>query len=48
MDIKQRWIVVNSKAAGERATKTIGRQIDRAKEKLEKGLVSFTSPAFYV
>jgi hypothetical protein len=38
MDIKQRRIVVNSKAAGERATKTISRQGDRAKEKLDKEL----------
>ena len=38
MGIKQRWIVVNSKAAGERATKTMGRQTDRAKEKFDKDL----------
>jgi hypothetical protein len=33
MAIKQRWIVVNSKAAGERATNTMGWQTDRAWKK---------------
>jgi transposase len=46
MDIKQRWIVVNSKAAGERATKTIGRQADRAKEKLDKELFHLQAQRF--
>ena len=46
MDIKQRWIVVNSKAAGERATKTIGRQTDRAKEKLDKDLFHLQAQRF--
>ena len=46
MDIKQRWIVVNSKAAGERATKTMGRQTDRAKEKLDKDLFHLQAQRF--
>jgi transposase len=46
MDIKQRWIVVNSKAAGERATKTIGRQAGRAKEKLDKELFHLQAQRF--
>jgi transposase len=46
MDIKQRWIVVNSKAAGERATKTIHRQTDRAKEKLDKDLFHLQAQRF--
>jgi hypothetical protein len=46
MDIKQRWIVVNSKAADERATKTIGRQTDRAKEKLDKDLFHLQAQHF--
>lgn len=46
MDIKQRWIVVNSKAAGERATKTMIKQTDRAKEKLEKDLFHLQAQRF--
>ena len=46
MDIKQRWIVVNSKAAGERATKTIERQTDRAREKLETELFHLQAQRF--
>ncbi|MFT4732356.1 MAG: phosphopantetheinyl transferase (holo-ACP synthase) [Gammaproteobacteria bacterium] len=46
MDIKQRWIVVNLKAAGERVTKTIGRQTDRAKEKLDKDLFFLQAQRF--
>jgi hypothetical protein len=46
MDIKQRWIVVNSKAADERATKTIGRQTDRAKERLDKDLFYLQAQRF--
>jgi phosphopantetheinyl transferase (holo-ACP synthase) len=46
MDIKQRWIVVNLKAAGERVTKTIGRQTDRAKEKLDKDLFRLQAQRF--
>jgi transposase len=46
MDIKQRWIVVNSKAAGERATKTMGRQTDGAKEKLDKDLFHLQAQRF--
>jgi transposase len=46
MGIKQRWIVVNSKAAGERATKTIGRQANRAKEKLDKDLFHLKAQRF--
>ena len=46
MGIKQRWIVVNSKAAGERATKTMGRQTDRAKEKLDKDLFHLQAQRF--
>ena len=46
MDIKQRWIVVNSKAAGERATKTMGRQTDRAKDKLDKDLFHLQAQRF--
>ena len=38
MGITQRWMVVHSKAAGERAGKTIARQIERDKTKLEKDL----------
>jgi transposase len=37
---------VNSKAAGERATKTIGRQADRAKEKLDKDLFHLQAQRF--
>ena len=46
MDIQQRWIVVNSKAAGERATKTMGRQVERAKEKLDKDLFHLQAQRF--
>ena len=46
MNIKQRWIVVNSKAAGERATKTMGRQTDGAKEKLDKDLFHLQAQRF--
>ena len=46
MNIRQRWIVVNSKAAGERATKTIGRQTYRAKKKLDKDLFHLQAQRF--
>jgi transposase len=39
-------VVVNSKAAGERATKTMGRQTDRAKEKLDKDLFHLQAQRF--
>jgi hypothetical protein len=46
MDMKQRCIVVNAKAADERATKTMGRQTDRAKEKLDKDLFYLQAQRF--
>ncbi len=46
MGIQQRWMVVNSKAAGERATKSIGRQIERAKSSLDKDLFHLQAQRF--
>jgi transposase len=46
MGIKQRWMVVNSKAAGERATKTISRQTERAQSALEKDLFHLQAQRF--
>jgi hypothetical protein len=44
--IVEDWVVVNSKAAGERATKTMGRQTDRTKEKLDKVLFHLQAQRF--
>jgi len=46
MDIKQRWIVVYSTAANHRATKTISRQVERAKDKAEKELFHLQAQRF--
>ncbi|MCP4325345.1 MAG: IS1634 family transposase, partial [Alteromonadales bacterium] len=46
MDIKQRWIVIYSTAANYRATKTISRQVERAKDKAEKELFHLQAQRF--
>ncbi len=46
MDIKQRWIVIYSTAANHRATKTISRQVERAKDKAEKELFHLQAQRF--
>jgi len=46
MDIKQRWIVFYSKAANHRATKTITRQVERAKDKGNKELFHLQAQRF--
>ncbi len=46
MDIKQRWIVIYSTAANHRATKTITRQVERAKDKAEKELFHLQAQRF--
>ena len=46
MDIKQRWIVIYSSAANHRATKTITRQAERAKEKIQKELFHLQAQRF--
>jgi transposase len=46
MDIEQRWIVVHSKAANERAEKTVIRQVARASKKLEKELFHLQAQRF--
>jgi transposase len=46
MDIKQRWIVVHSKAANERAEKTVIRQVARASKKLGKELFHLQAQRF--
>lgn len=46
MDIKQRWIVIYSSAANHRATKTITRQVERAKEKIQKELFHLQAQRF--
>jgi len=47
MDIKQRWIVFYSKAANYRATKTIARQVERAKDKGKKELFHLQAQRFF-
>ncbi|MDZ7870125.1 MAG: hypothetical protein U5L02_13175 [Rheinheimera sp.] len=46
MGIPQRWMVVHSKAAGERAGKSIARQVERDKTKLEKDLFHLQAQRF--
>ena len=46
MDIKQRWLVIYSNAANHRATKTITRQVERAKESTEKALFHLQAQRF--
>jgi transposase len=46
MDIKQRWVVIYSTAANSRATKTITRQVERAKDKAEKELFHLQAQRF--
>ena len=46
MGIKQRWIVIYSNAANHRATKTITRQVERAKDKTEKELFHLQAQRF--
>ena len=46
MDISQRWIVVYSNAARDRAENTINKQVNRAKEKLEKDLFHLQAQRF--
>lgn len=46
MDIKQRWIVIYSTAANHRATKTITRQVERAKDKTKKELFHIQAQRF--
>ena len=46
MDIKQRWIVIYSNAANHRATKTITRQVKRAKDNTEKELFHLQAQRF--
>ena len=46
MDISQRWVVVYSQAARERAEKTISKQVNRAEEKLEKDLFHLQAQRF--
>ena len=46
MDIKQRWIVIYSSAANHRATKTITRKAERAKEKIQKELFHLQAQRF--
>jgi len=46
MDISQRWIVVYSNAARDRAENTINKQVNRAKDKLEKDLFHLQAQRF--
>jgi transposase len=46
MDIKQRWIVFYSEAANHRAEKTIARQVERAKEMVNKELFHLQAQRF--
>jgi len=46
MDIKQRWLVVHSKAARERAQKTISRQVKKSENLLEKALFHLQAQRF--
>ena len=46
MGIPQRWMVVHSKAAGERAKKTITKQVERDKLKLEKDFFHLQAQRF--
>ena len=46
MDIKQRWIIVYSAAAHSRAIKTVTKQVERAKVKLEKELFHLQAQRF--
>lgn len=46
MGIKQRWIVIYSSAANHRATKTITRQVERAKDKIKKELFHLQAQRF--
>jgi len=46
MDIKQRWLVVHSKAARERAQKTVSRQVKKSQILLEKALFHLQAQRF--
>jgi len=46
MDIKQRWLVVHSTAARERAQKTISRQVKKSQHLLEKALFHLQAQRF--
>ncbi len=46
MEIKQRWVVVHSKAARGRAEKTVAKQVERAKVQLDKSLYHLQAQRF--
>jgi transposase len=46
MEIKQRWIIVHSKAARGRAEKSIAKQVERAKIQLDKSLYHLQAQRF--